>query len=99
MRPPNNDLAPLVDLVNLHDDGVLWFVKKHPKFVRPDQVIRVRNALRDIWRGGERANAIVRTVLLLDKWVPIEDEQFGPGKEQLLPISVDWQRGTFSYKA
>jgi hypothetical protein len=91
-------LAPLIDLANIGDshEAVQRFRAKHPKFVpKAEQILPMRNLLRELWHGGERADRIARELLFAEYHL-----SGGGGKPPIgvwKPVGVDWRRGTITY--
>jgi hypothetical protein len=97
MSKNSQSLAPLIDLANLGDspEAVRRFRAKHPKFVpKAEQILPMRNLLRELWHGGERADRIARELLFADYHLP-GDERGPLGVWK--PVGVDWRRGTITY--
>jgi hypothetical protein len=112
MRQEHNQaLKPLSDLANLRDDvgAISRFLKAHPDYLGEtgfDQlsddvvcgcVLGLRDKVRELWRGGPRANGIAREFLLEKEIV------YGNGDEVRAEISpaavdVDWARSRLVLK-
>jgi hypothetical protein len=98
MSENSHTLAPLIELANLRDspEAVQRFSTKHPNFgPKPEQILPLRDLLRELWHGGERADRIARELLFAEYHLP------GPEGEPPIgvwkPVGVDWRRGTITY--
>lgn len=89
MNKETSFLVALVELANLQDNSetVARFSKKYRAYVNPSDVLKTRDELRELWRGGERASKIA-TRLLCE----------GPFMVNTANARVDWQSGTLVYR-
>ena len=98
MTETSHTLAPLIELANLGDspEAVQRFRAKHPKFVpKAEKILAMRDLLRELWHGGERADRIARELLFAEYHLP--GAQGEPPIGVWKPVGVDWRRGTITY--
>ena len=101
-------LATLVELANLKDDteAIDRFLSAHPFYIETlemeaahgnsidQEVLRVRDEVQELWRGGERADQIAQHYLITEAISAISERLPSPaGKKAVAPVLVDWKRG------
>lgn len=82
-------LSVLVELANLGNspEAIKRFAKNHREYTAPTDTLKVRDQLRELWRGGTRADRIATRFLCE-----------GPFLVSTMNARVDWRRGTLVYK-